>query len=628
MKWKHLGLLFALGSVHGTWQSDTFSSRIKELKPEGCISTWNENDKQYFQTKRLRNDIHERVDGQKPLGKGGPHRIQMGHDSRFNVLGPWFEGVAALGEDKPSLGEVARAKEKQIAIVGAGMSGLMTYLILHQAGMKNVTILEGNNRLGGRVRTEYLTGGPFDYSYQEMGAMRIPHTRTFSNGTYNITDHQLVFQLAEEMNRINGYDEELKIDFIPWIDESLNGLVYRDGFKLESGLPPTHAQVAANSSIFPEEPMPESVERLQKLLEAEVHGEEFLMEIANNVFKAHDHYIRSGPGKLPGDHWSEFSFLTGHLHAGLGDANAISKGNDCSGYLEKLYEAMAFNGNTTFRTIDGGMSRLPFSFEPLVRNSTRLNAKVERIQWDDKTERLTINWRSNYTDRQIHTETFDYAVVTPPFTVVRRWRLPPLPTTMRNAIDTMDFWSACKVALEYKTRFWERFENPIYGSCSTVTDIGGVGTICYPSYNINGSGPAAVLGLFEPGPPLGVDWTSVSDEQIVQYAVDAMVEIHGEVAREEYTGKYRRLCWTLDEFAAGAGWASPTAGQHELYLPEFFTTHKHMIFVGEHTTYTHAWVASALESGIRGGVQLLLELGLVDEAKEAVNKWMGRWLGE
>ena len=51
-----------------------------------------------------------------------------------------------------------------------------------------------------------------------------------------------------------------------------------------------------------------------------------------------------------------------------------------------------------------------------------------------------------------------------------------------------------------------------------------------------------------------------------------------------------------------------------------------MIFVGEHTSYTHAWIASALESGIRGSVQLLLELGLVDEAKAAVNKWMARWI--
>lgn len=51
-----------------------------------------------------------------------------------------------------------------------------------------------------------------------------------------------------------------------------------------------------------------------------------------------------------------------------------------------------------------------------------------------------------------------------------------------------------------------------------------------------------------------------------------------------------------------------------------------MIFVGEHTSFTHAWISSALESGVRGGIQLLLELGLVDEAKEANEKWMGRWI--
>lgn len=69
-----------------------------------------------------------------------------------------------------------------------------------------------------------------------------------------------------------------------------------------------------------------------------------------------------------------------------------------------------------------------------------------------------------------------------------------------------------------------------------------------------------------------------------------------------------------------------------------------MIFIGEHTSYTHAWIASALESGIRGSVQLLLgklisrkrwrrqltnfvtELGLVDEAKATVEKWMARWV--
>ncbi|EQB52676.1 hypothetical protein CGLO_07687 [Colletotrichum gloeosporioides Cg-14] len=104
-----------------------------------------------------------------------------------------------------------------------------------------------------------------------------------------------------------------------------------------------------------------------------------------------------------------------------------------------------------------------------------------------------------------------------------------------------------------------------------------------------------------------------------------MVEIHGENTRELYTGNYNRRCWVLDPLESGS-WVSPVAGQHQLYIPEYFKTYDNMIFIGEHTSYTHAWISSALESGIRGSVQLLLELGLVDEAKAAVNKWMARWI--
>lgn len=52
-----------------------------------------------------------------------------------------------------------------------------------------------------------------------------------------------------------------------------------------------------------------------------------------------------------------------------------------------------------------------------------------------------------------------------------------------------------------------------------------------------------------------------------------MVEIYGEEIRELCTGKYRRKCWLEDPYTSG-GWASPTAGRHELYMPEYF---KHMI---------------------------------------------------
>lgn len=61
----------------------------------------------------------------------------------------------------------------------------------------------------------------------------------------------------------------------------------------------------------------------------------------------------------------------------------------------------------------------------------------------------------------------------------------------------------------------------------------------------------------------------------------AMVEIHGDVADEQFTGAYERQCWELDEHQAGA-WASPTIGQQDLFLPAYYKTEFKSIFVGNY----------------------------------------------
>lgn len=105
----------------------------------------------------------------------------------------------------------------------------------------------------------------------------------------------------------------------------------------------------------------------------------------------------------------------------------------------------------------------------------------------------------------------------------------------------------------------------------------------------------------------------------------AMIEVHGTVAQEQFTGAYDRICWENNEFQAGA-WCAPLSGQQDLYLPAYFQTEMHTVFVGEHTSYTHAWIWSALESAVRGTTQLLLDMGLVDEAKMVTEEWMARWI--
>jgi hypothetical protein len=260
----------------------------------------------------------------------------MTNDTGIDPWGPWFDGVELLRGKNMSAVDVAKAKSKDIAIVGAGMSGLMTYLCLTQAGLTNVKIIEAGERLGGRVHTEYLSGGPFDYSYQEMGPMRFPSTYTMDNATYNITDHQLVFQLAEEMNNINRHDKNLSVDFIPWYQSSSNGLQYKNGIRLPNGMPPTAAQVAANASLAIPSILDNSTQELQKAVEDSLPGAEFYVKVAQNMFKAHREFLDGGLAGLPGDQWSEFGYMMNYLKANLNDTDIVGGGSSAVSFWDEV----------------------------------------------------------------------------------------------------------------------------------------------------------------------------------------------------------------------------------------------------------------------------------------------------
>jgi monoamine oxidase len=69
---------------------------------------------------------------------------------------------------------------------------------------------------------------------------------------------------------------------------------------------------------------------------------------------------------------------------------------------------------------------------------------------------------------------------------------------------------------------------------------------------------------------------AMTEADHVRLTVEAMNEIHGPIAAEQYTGNYYRQCWGLESHAAGS-WASPYTGQHERYMPEYHKTHANHI---------------------------------------------------
>lgn len=537
--------------------------------------------------------------------------------------GLWFDGVKYLKSSgsNPAV-DVEKAKSKSIAIVGAGMSGLMTSLLLSSVGVHNWHIIESTERLGGRVRTKYLNGTePADYQYQEMGPMRFPVSikYTDTNETLDIQDHKMVFQLANTLNKMNGDHPDLTVKFIPWTQSNPNTPANSRGGRLPNGQIPSSAQIAADPSLRKSTPSPDGAEEAEEAVDDFIGmTPERMRNISTNIFKAHREAIDRGLFQ-----WSETAYLRYELGLDADTVDALS-GSENTPLWGEWYDTTYF-GATTWRTIDKGLNSLPTAFGPHVQDKITYGRKIDGLAYDNATSKVSVQWRDDdCLDKAVpKSEEYDYAVVAVPFSKVRLWRTPSYSRLLSSAISTLNYAQSCKVALHYETRFWEHLEEPILGGCGSA-DIPGIGNICYPSYNINATGPGVILGSYVSG-TMARSLAALSEKDHVALVQRAMVEAHGKVADEQFTGVYERQCWEVDEHQAGA-WAAPTVGQQELFIPAYHATEYNTVFVGEHTSITHAWIFSALESAVRGTTQLLLELGLVDEAKEIVDTWMARWI--
>lgn len=551
----------------------------------------------------------------------------------FDSLGAWFDGVAAIKDRVDYEGGVTSSqwqKNASIAIVGGGISGLATALMLDSVGLHNWEIIEASDRVGGRFRTKYVAG---TQEWAEMGPMRLPYTVTYKSGeTLEYTDHRMTFQLVDVLNEMNGNDPKWKIDFIPWIQHHPNELIGLGTRRHPDGRIPTRAEIEADPSLGEPEPMTNkeyssTKDKMDEILEKE----STLKSLQRDVWRAHKHAMEQGL-----DDWSEQAMMRHVFKASENVTDQIWTDSDYDVFWDEMHHNSNLGldgskdslGETEWKCIDGGFNRLSDAFLPHVSNRLTLNRKIRKLEpvQDKETgrTRTRLSWYPSVTNRTYESKEYDYTIMAVPFTMTRFMDLPKFSSVLDRAISEagLRFKSACKVALLFKERFWEKGERPIFGGYSKPPSAA-VGALYYPVYGHNESRPGLIMHY------RGGDWSdrfvSFSDEEHVQTVLDAIVSLHGEQARELYTGDYERLCWLQDEHTA-TSWARPDIEQHKLYIPAYHKTEHNTIFIGEHTAPTHAWVSSSLHSSVRGSIQLLLELGLIDEAKELNQRWMGRWI--
>ncbi|KFG86014.1 hypothetical protein MANI_010372 [Metarhizium anisopliae] len=543
----------------------------------------------------------------------------------FDAIGAWFEDVAAINGTS-----IARRPNVTIAIVGAGISGLATGLMLDSIGVHNWEIIEASDRIGGRFRTKYVGG---TQEWAEMGPMRLPYSVKYrsDNTTHEYTDHRMTFQLAEWLNKLNKNDTKWKVDFIPWLQHHPNELLARGTGRHPDGRIPTRGDIAANPGLAAPAPMNSAAYNDTKsAMNGILKNETRLREIQRDIWRAHEKAMEENL-----DDWSEQGMMRHRFHASENVTDAIATDTD----YEVFWDEMVHNSNlaqdggrgafgeTEWKCVDGGFNRLSDAFTPHVQDRVVFNRKIRKLEsvGDGKGGlRTRLSWYPSAANHTYESKEYDYTIMTLPFTMTRLMDLPKFSSTLSRAMGEhgLRFKSACKVALLFKERFWEKGERPIFGGYSQPASAA-MGALYYPSYGLNESRPGLITQY------RGGDWSdrfvSLPDEEYVGMVLDAIVSLHGQEARRLYTGDYEKLCWLQDEHSA-TSWCRPNVEQHRLYIPSYHRTEHNTIFIGEHTAPTHAWISSSLHSAVRGSVQLLLELGMVDEAKKLNKVWMGRWI--
>lgn len=176
-----------------------------------------------------------------------------------------------------------------------------------------------------------------------MGPMRFPETIQYAgtNETLPVNDMKLTFQLADTMNELNKGNANFTINFIPWIENSPNGLYYYNGIKKPNGLPPTVTESKNNKNLTAQIPVEPLVTNVSDTVTNLACNPTIMAAATKNVFTAHKAWLDTGLGGLGGDDWSEFAYFHNHLKYSLNvtDQALATSGAGGNSFWDYMYAA-------------------------------------------------------------------------------------------------------------------------------------------------------------------------------------------------------------------------------------------------------------------------------------------------
>lgn len=520
------------------------------------------------------------------------------------------------GRDAAPLGAPGPAgagKRLSVGIIGGGMAGLYAALLLDQLGIDFHILEASGERLGGRVRTHYFNDQP--HQYAELGAMRFPQSWLQSR-LFAFWDH-----LNATAPSVPGAREIVRIPYVLYdarSDEQGGNLLCFNG-----RTPVTRNQARLDNRLLGFDPFFEGPEfdhfkdaqgRLkpaQELLDLAIQPFMDLLG-SGDIDKAWDHILTfdaySGRGYLQafGDGVKPYPVaIVDYMETVLSYTGVYDLA-----FLEMLLDNFSFDDTPRWWAMDGGTDRVAQEMaHRIARDKVTLGAQVFKVEEVGDRARVHMRFgQGNLTQ----TRDFDRVIVTLPFSVLRFIDTPASWSAQKlDAIRMLKMTNAVKVALGFRSRFWERpgpYSQGMAGGQSN-TDLP-VRSVVYPSFGIDEPGPAYILASY--CWQNGADkFAHLTQDQMFEACLQHVQRLHGDVARQEYLGHGASIVWNQDPLAGG-GFEFFAPGQ---FLQKFAHAREpegRFHFGGEHLDLVHYWIAGAYDSAFRMVWEILILEGLLN----------------
>ena len=471
---------------------------------------------------------------------------------------------------------------KRIAIIGGGIAGLISAYELSQVNHQ-VTLLESDFRLGGRIKTHYFSDG----TYGELGAMRIP-------ASHGCTLH---------------YIDKFKLPKRPFINYNSAAFYYLRGKKTRLD---NCQKLFSLYNLTPDEKQDPGIiydELLSELIDSFTEQEKwelFAPTFTSNKVSKWDNltvteYFRS---HLSPDAFELLGHATGAIHY-----NKVS-------LLNGLIDFFAWHQVEQYELI-GGMETLISALVTRINGRIETEAKVTNIEMTDKGVR--VDW--NKSNEQQNAE-FDYIICTVPATALTRINFDPvLPSKQQEAIHNLDYCSASKTILHCIARPWE-FSDNVYGGGS-FTDLN-IEKCWYPADNAqldsnNLAQPHFVVKdkdiSYQPSVlTAAYRWEDNSRKFITldesgksDLTLEEISQLHPEI--NQYTDDIIHSIWDEDNSPSSGSYAYFAPGEREKYQPSlgqpYPINNPRVFFAGEHLAINHASVQGAVQTAVSAVIELL-----------------------